>query len=286
MDPHDMSLAEQDEWLKKQAAWTEDEEKSAMEKVDTGPPLLVIWDLDGTLLDSESVVRLVVQGLVERRGFEYTQQVAQAGLGLRPFEATKALIESCGGLGGASVEEVKAEASAEMAGHWSRGVAWMPGAERALRYLASCGVTQALATSAPAASVKLKCAGHPLLGLETNPGKNGVFRAVVTGDDVSVGKPAPDAFLKAMQLCGVSDPRKCVVVEDSPAGVEGALRAGMKCVAVPSIALGFCGGARSWTEVKGSPSFKGCADILSCLYEWRPEKAQAEPHRRAHCEQS
>ena len=43
MDPHDMSLAEQDEWLKKQAAWTEDEEKSAMEKLDTGPPLLVIW---------------------------------------------------------------------------------------------------------------------------------------------------------------------------------------------------------------------------------------------------
>ena len=71
----------------------------------TGPKL-VIFDLDGTLLDSERVVQRVVKGLVERRGCAYTDAVAKAGLGMRPEEATAALIEAAGGLGGASAEEV------------------------------------------------------------------------------------------------------------------------------------------------------------------------------------
>ena len=59
------------------------------------------------------------------------------------------------------------------------------------------------------------------------------FDEVVTSDDVADGKPAPDVFLKAAQLLGVL-PARCLVLEDAPAGILAAQRAGMQVVAVPS----------------------------------------------------
>lgn len=59
------------------------------------------------------------------------------------------------------------------------------------------------------------------------------FDEVVTADDVSEGKPAPDIFLKAAHLLGVN-PSKCLVLEDAPAGILAAQRAGMQVIAVPS----------------------------------------------------
>lgn len=57
------------------------------------------------------------------------------------------------------------------------------------------------------------------------------FRAYVSGDDVTHGKPHPEVFLLAAQELGI-DPEKCLVFEDSKVGVEAARRAGMKCVAL------------------------------------------------------
>ncbi len=59
------------------------------------------------------------------------------------------------------------------------------------------------------------------------------FDEVVTADDVSEGKPAPDVFLKAAELLGVL-PSRCLALEDAPAGILAAQRAGMQVVAVPS----------------------------------------------------
>lgn len=59
------------------------------------------------------------------------------------------------------------------------------------------------------------------------------FDEVVTADDVVEGKPAPDIFIKAAQLLGVS-PAKCLVLEDAPAGILAAQRAGMQVIAIPS----------------------------------------------------
>ncbi len=59
------------------------------------------------------------------------------------------------------------------------------------------------------------------------------FEEVVTADDVTEGKPAPDIFLRAADLMGV-DPAKCLVLEDAPAGFLAAQRAGMQLIAVPS----------------------------------------------------
>lgn len=59
------------------------------------------------------------------------------------------------------------------------------------------------------------------------------FDEVVTADDVAEGKPAPDIFLRAAKLLGVS-PAKCLVVEDAPAGIIAAQRAGMQVIGIPS----------------------------------------------------
>ncbi|MCU0749000.1 MAG: HAD family phosphatase [Akkermansiaceae bacterium] len=59
------------------------------------------------------------------------------------------------------------------------------------------------------------------------------FDEVVTADDVTEGKPAPDIFFKAAHLLGVS-PAKCLVLEDAPAGILAAQRAGMQVIAIPS----------------------------------------------------
>lgn len=59
------------------------------------------------------------------------------------------------------------------------------------------------------------------------------FDEVVTADDVTEGKPAPDIFLKAAKLLGV-DPSRCLVLEDAPAGILAGQRAGMQVIAIPS----------------------------------------------------
>lgn len=64
-------------------------------------------------------------------------------------------------------------------------------------------------------------------------GVSDLFDEVVTADDVSVGKPAPDIFLKAAELLGVP-PERCLVLEDAPAGVMAAQTAGMNVISVPA----------------------------------------------------
>jgi beta-phosphoglucomutase-like phosphatase (HAD superfamily) len=61
--------------------------------------------------------------------------------------------------------------------------------------------------------------------------EEGLFAALVSGDDVQNKKPAPDIYEMAARLCGVS-PDRCVVVEDALSGIAAAQAAGMRCVAV------------------------------------------------------
>jgi beta-phosphoglucomutase len=84
----------------------------------------------------------------------------------------------------------------------------------------SNGVKLSVGTAAPPANVAFTLDG---LGLR------GHFDAIVGASDVARGKPHPDVFLKAAELCGVA-PEHCIVFEDAPLGVEAARRAGMRCI--------------------------------------------------------
>ena len=76
------------------------------------------------------------------------------------------------------------------------------------------------------------------------------FDGIITGDDVTRGKPAPDIFLKAAEMAGVP-PSRCIVVEDSPLGVKGGLDGGMSVVAVayPGIDMSLFQGACQVSQV-------------------------------------
>ncbi|NNG25486.1 HAD family hydrolase [Telluria aromaticivorans] len=82
------------------------------------------------------------------------------------------------------------------------------------------GIALAVATAAPPANIEFTLDG---LDLRRH------FGVVVGAADVARGKPHPDVFLKAAELCGVA-PENCIVFEDAPLGVEAARRAGMRCV--------------------------------------------------------
>ena len=82
------------------------------------------------------------------------------------------------------------------------------------------GIALAVATAAPPANIEFTLDG---LDLRRH------FDVVVGAADVARGKPHPDVFLKAAELCGVA-PEHCIVFEDAPLGVEAARRAGMRCV--------------------------------------------------------
>jgi beta-phosphoglucomutase len=82
------------------------------------------------------------------------------------------------------------------------------------------GVKLAVGTAAPPANVEFTLDG---LDLRRH------FDAIVGATDVARGKPHPDVFLKAAELCGVA-PDHCIVLEDAPLGVEAARRAGMRCI--------------------------------------------------------
>ena len=98
----------------------------------------------------------------------------------------------------------------------------MPGALTLLGELEEAGWLQAVASSAPKANIDLLLA---TLGIR------GRFQAILSGEELETGKPDPTLFLRAAKALQLS-PDRCVVVEDAPAGVEAAHKAGMSCIAV------------------------------------------------------
>jgi riboflavin kinase len=121
--------------------------------------------------------------------------------------------------------QLLAESEAALESRWG-DARLLPGALRLLSHLSAAGVPVAVATSTPRATFDKK--------LATKAGLRALWRAVVCGDEVARGKPSPDVFLAAAAALG-APPGDCVVFEDAPSGVQGALAAGMHVVCVPSL---------------------------------------------------
>lgn len=103
-----------------------------------------------------------------------------------------------------------------------QGVAVLPGARELLEALKNASIPRSVGSSTPRSNLDAIFAAT---------GLDGLFDAVVCGDDVTNGKPAPDVFLRAAQRLGL-DPADCLVIEDAHVGIEAAHRAGMKVLAV------------------------------------------------------
>jgi len=183
----------------------------------------VIYDLDGVLLDTEPIYTEVTQTIVGRWGKVFDWSVKSNMIGRRSIDAARYLVERLDLP--ISAEEYLELRQAGLDEGFSRAPA-IAGAERFSRALEARGLRQGIATSSERRQFELKSSSHTEWF--------SIFRTAVTGDDARVGsgKPAPDIFLVAAAELQAS-PESCLVFEDSPSGVQAAVAAGMRVVAIP-----------------------------------------------------
>ena len=181
----------------------------------------IIWDVDGTLVDTAEQHFRAWSRLAAEIGKPFTRADFAATFGMRNPDIIRKLFfpdaddARCAELGTQKEDLYRASVREE-------GTQLLPGVAKLLAAFAEAGWPQAVGSSAPPGNLEL------LLGLTDTLR---YFSAVVTGDDVRRGKPDPEVFLTAAAKLG-ADPRRCVVFEDAVAGVEAAKAGGMACVAV------------------------------------------------------
>lgn len=219
------------------------------------PVRALVLDVDGTLLDTESLVVEVSNKLLAKYGKTLTMEAQRAGFGKRPLEAWQAVIEVLGLEAVASAQELYSQSEPVLQQMWCDS-RFLPGARRLISHLAAAGVPLALATSTPRATLEKKLSRHE--------GVLGLFQAIVCGDEVQNGKPAPDTFLSVAAKLGLQ-PSECVAVEDAPSGVQAATAAGMRVVVVPSLL------DTKHYPVPDGTAVTGCVETLPSLLEFRPE---------------
>lgn len=182
----------------------------------------VIFDLDGTLIDTEKYFKVFWRKAAAAFGYSMSEEQALQLRSLgRPY--APALLREWFGpeFDYLAVREVRRKMMKEFLAE--RGVELKPGAKEALSRLKQKGFKVALATATPVerASRQLK---------ET--GIYEYFDEIVSAAGVERGKPAPDVYLAACRLLG-EKPEDCVAVEDSPNGVRSAYDAGLRVIMVP-----------------------------------------------------
>ena len=181
----------------------------------------VVFDLDGVIVDSEPIHEQATDEYLASLGIPDDEALRQDMMGRRVRELTDVLAKRLG----RPPEEVFAEREAIFWRLLERdGPRPMPGLEAAIARLSRAGLELAVATSGTRAYV-----GFVLERL----GVRAAFKAVVSGDDVTLGKPDPETYLLTAGLLG-ADPADCVALEDTFHGVIAARSAGMHAVAVPN----------------------------------------------------
>jgi HAD superfamily hydrolase (TIGR01509 family) len=181
----------------------------------------VIFDLDGTLIESEQIWRDVRHAFVVEHGGRWIDGAQERMIGMRTSEWARYIHDDLGVAlaPDAIAEQVVNAVARALATH----VPILPGAVGALAGLAAA-FPLGLATSAarPVAETVL-----------AKTGWSHYFEVVVSADDVARGKPAPDVYLRALKLMG-ADPRRTAAVEDSANGIRSAYAAKLAVIAVPN----------------------------------------------------
>lgn len=184
-------------------------------------PAAVLWDMDGTLVDTEPAWMQAEADLVTEHGLTWTAQDAAQMIGLPLLAAADVLIAHGVDL---PAEQIVDRLLGQVVAHVRDDVPWQPGALELLSALRAEGVPCALVTMSYRALTDAVLAGAP----------DGSFAVVVPGDEVTHGKPHPEPFLTAADRLGV-DVRQCVALEDSPPGIGSALASGARTIGVRHI---------------------------------------------------
>ncbi|MEU6863415.1 HAD family phosphatase [Streptomyces sp. NPDC046876] len=182
----------------------------------------VIFDLDGTLVDSEPNYYESGRRTLERHGVHgFTWEQHSRFIGIGTLETLEILKDRYGIP--APVEQLLAEQNAAYLELARGGTEVFPQMRKFVERLFAEGVPMAVASGSSREAIEAVLAGTGLDALLTT---------AVSAEEVAHGKPAPDVFLEAARRLGVR-PADCVVVEDAAPGARAAHAAGMACVAVP-----------------------------------------------------
>jgi HAD superfamily hydrolase (TIGR01509 family) len=182
----------------------------------------VLFDMDGTLLDSERLWDAALQALARHHGAGLSDRARLAMIGRNARETMEIFYEDL------RITEPDRLADGQfvvdrMAELYASDLTWQPGAAELVAGVRAAGVPTALVTSTMRRLVAV--------ALRSTLGRDN-FDAVVCGDDVAAPKPHPESYLTAAAQLGVPIDR-CVAIEDSPAGLTSALAAGAVVVGVP-----------------------------------------------------
>ena len=209
----------------------------------------VIYDMDGLLLDTESLHERVNSEVAQRYGKTFTIEAKMAIAGRPTLDSARVLVDLL--QLPMSAEEYLVERNKLLYPLYSK-TKIMPGTVELIEHLASHNIPQAIASSSSQHHFDLKTVNHQSwLKLLQN---------ITLGDDPEIkqGKPAPDIFLLAAKRLNAPS-KKCLVFEDSVAGMQAAIAAGMSVVAIPD-------------PVFEKDLFKDADLVLNSMTEFEPQQ--------------
>jgi sugar-phosphatase len=182
-----------------------------------------IFDMDGVLIDSEPLWRRVERQVFAALGVELSEADCEQSMGLRTDELVAHWFERFP-WSGPPPADVERTLNTEVRRLVERDGTAMPGAIDAVVELHRAGLPIAVASSSPVSIIE---AVVSKLGLEP------YLSAACSADDEVSGKPDPAVYLTAARRLGV-EPAACIAFEDSPRGLQSALAAGMRVIAIPA----------------------------------------------------
>jgi HAD superfamily hydrolase (TIGR01509 family) len=198
-------------------------------------PAAVLWDMDGTLVDTEPLWMSAQRHLAADYEAAWTDADAHNTVGkAMPVSAAALKVKGVD----LTVQEIIARLVADVVTALGTEVPWLPGAKELLTDLRRHHVPCALVTMAYSPVAHRVAAAAP----------PGAFAAMVAGDDVSRGKPFPDPYLLAAQRLRVT-PTSCVAIEDSLNGALSASAAGLPVLIVPGVTAVPAGPGRHFTDL-------------------------------------
>ena len=191
----------------------------AMSKYDAA-----VFDMDGLLVDSESVWAKALRTTFAEYGFEMSYETSISFVGTATYEEERCIREMYHD-DPRAMEAFRAHEKLAISMLRNEGLPVKEGARELLEELSKLGIPCAVASGSPRGLVEAELGNAGLLEF---------FRFIVTSEGGIPSKPAPDIFLVASERLG-TDPVRTVVFEDSPAGVEAAVAAGMPVIVVPDL---------------------------------------------------
>ena len=180
----------------------------------------VIWDMDGVIVDTAPYHFNSWQEAFQKKGVKYTEEDFRRNFGQRNDTIIRNILGE--DISQNEMDAISEEKEGDVRDKMRQNIKPLPGVIELMKSLIEHGFKTALVSSSPTENIKLLTEG---LGI------NNWFQSIISGGDVTKGKPSPQGFLLATQRLGV-EPKNCVVIEDAVAGVTAAKRAGMRCLAV------------------------------------------------------